>query len=66
MNLSRRPCALASALALSCACAGRLPTSERPHLAIVTAVSFAKGSELAEDVTEWLRAPTLAALLGDL
>jgi len=50
VSMSKGPCHLAGALALSCACAGRLPSSERPHLAIVTAVSFAKDSGVTPEV----------------
>lgn len=54
-------------LALACAgaCAGRIPPGQRPHLAIVTAVSFAKDSGVRADIRECDLAAELIEELED-
>lgn len=57
---------LAAALALTLtACAGRIPPSERPHLAIVTSVPYAEGSGVTPDIRECELAEELIEELTD-
>lgn len=53
------------ALAAAGACVGRIPPSERPHLSIVTAVSFAKDSGVTPEVRECELADELIEELED-
>lgn len=53
------------ALAAAGACAGRIPPSERPHLSIVTAVSFAKDSGVTPEIRECELADELIEELED-
>lgn len=57
--------ACAFALAVAGACAGRIPPSERPHLSIATAVSFAKDSGVTPEIRECELAEELIDELED-